>query len=173
MSRQYNVLNKHILNYASLHPVHIRGLVAISAKYTTRQAYNVTSHMHMPMHPLYQLFQRRWETRTESLWWSAIAHKTLENKRVVRSWAARRLRLAFVGALKKNGFDVTGRPIESSKTNIPSLFGTLQLTPNAGIMKASREQLEGEAHILIQYIIKQQRNGGSEGGQLLCFPRSK
>ena len=56
----------------------------------------------------------RWHKRTEPLWWSCASHFIFGgDKRTLRSWNARRGRMAFTKALEQKGFGPDGRRLRS------------------------------------------------------------
>lgn len=139
--------------------MNLKGATTISARYRNVKAYVQTAYqLQTPMHPLRERAQRRWDTRTDPLWWSAIAHKNVGMKRTPRSWAARRVRLAFTNALRRQGYARDGSPIEESGHQSP-LRGTLQLAADPGALKATTEQIETEADMVVQSIITAQSTG--------------
>ncbi|KAJ5787805.1 hypothetical protein N7457_002795 [Penicillium paradoxum] len=49
----------------------------------------------------------------ETLWWRVSVTQLQQSKRVIRSWAARRVRIAFEQALKQQGLDKLGKALVS------------------------------------------------------------
>jgi hypothetical protein len=111
--------------------------------------------------PLHNLYTRKWQERTDPLWWSVIAKWNLEtNKRVIRSWACRKLRIAFVESLKKRGFASDGSRIDGTGEE-PSLIGTAQLTPELCILKTKHEYLVQQTDEAVKLIIERQNGNGA------------
>ncbi|KAL5317348.1 hypothetical protein ACEPPN_014443 [Leptodophora sp. 'Broadleaf-Isolate-01'] len=107
--------------------------------------------------PLRDYFSQRWEDRKDPFWWSAIAHKFLESKRVVRSHAARKLRLAFTESLRKKGFAPDGNVLDGK--GVKPLTGTAQLTPLEAILKTRQSDLVLQTDVAVEHILKF-RDGG-------------
>jgi hypothetical protein len=101
------------------------------------------------------IYNRRWNTRTDSLWWSAIAYKAFASKRTVRSYATRKLRVAFVESLKKKGFAPDGARLPSAiaRFGTAPLFGTAQLTPDLPILETKMKDLVLETDKAVQRIL--------------------
>ncbi|KAG4428608.1 hypothetical protein IFR05_015910 [Cadophora sp. M221] len=112
--------------------------------------------------PLRDYFFQRWEARKDPFWWSAIAHKFLESKRVVRSHAARKLRLAFTESLRKKGFAPDGNALDG-KGGKP-LTGTAQLTPLEAILKTKQSDLVLQTDVAVEHILKFRDGGYNKKG---------
>ncbi|OCK88374.1 uncharacterized protein K441DRAFT_485391, partial [Cenococcum geophilum 1.58] len=121
-----------------------------------------------PAHPLYISTLRRSKTADRSgLWWTAAGTFAVGKKRVVRSWAARRLRNAFVEALASRGFDRDGkRIVESAKEDGKpmqaikrvderrNLTGTLRIQANPVILTVKFDAVKQEAGRLVDELVK-------------------
>lgn len=142
-----------------------------------------------PAHPLYIATLRRSKTADRSgLWWTAAGTFALGKKRVVRSWAARRLRNAFVEALASRGFDRDGKRIVESvkedrkrdgKANRTAqgsvmqdikrvdgrgnLTGTLRIQANPVILTVKFDAVKQEAGRLVDELVKIARKQGRKG----------
>ena len=89
-----------------------------------------------PAHPLYIATLRRSKTADRSgLWWTAAGTFAVGKKRVVRSWAARRLRNAFVEALANRGFDRDGKWIVESAKEDGKRDGKANRTAQGSVMQ--------------------------------------
>lgn len=156
MNKPYKIVNSNILPSPSLFPIRIPNAVGIKARYRNAKVYTQTAYsLQTPMNPLWPRAEKRWETRTDPLWWSAIAHKNIENHKTVRSWAARRLRIAFVESLKKRGWAADGTPMNTFRQQ-KSLYGTLQMSPEDGSIKVGFEQILKETDFIVAEIIRKQ-----------------
>ncbi|CAI7649996.1 unnamed protein product [Penicillium glandicola] len=63
-----------------------------------------------------------------TLWWRVSTSQLQQSKRVVRSWCARRVRIAVEQALKQQGFDKLGNPLVSeSPLQKKKLTGTMDI----------------------------------------------
>jgi hypothetical protein len=89
-----------------------------------------------------------------------MARKDFENKRVVRSWAARRVRQAFVESLRKEGYAQDGSRIEGR--GLP-LVGTVQFFPESTITKTKFKALVPQMDLVVREIIKRQSNQNRRG----------
>ncbi|KAF9698361.1 hypothetical protein EKO04_003838 [Ascochyta lentis] len=68
-----------------------------------------------PSHPLYTSQRRRQQQhKKEGLWWHATNGVDISKSGCVRTWARRRLRQAFVAALKQKGYDETGKLVDAT-----------------------------------------------------------
>lgn len=115
---------------------------------------------------------QRWNQRPDALWWSAIGTIKLAPKRVLRSWAARRLRVAFVESLRKCGYSENGVFLSESKKNgvyhQPSLKGTVQLfANNPSLLKMRNHDLMKHMDQTVHLLIEKLTETGSKN------PRSK
>ena len=112
--------------HASIHSVSTHLLtvcrVEISPKhkisYTTKQILNDRSHvLYLPTQKRFQAIQDgRYDERREGLKMGFIIN-TMQKKRVVRSWARRRIGQAVTEALRLRGFDRYGRKLVDSNTS--------------------------------------------------------
>ncbi|GIK06227.1 hypothetical protein Aspvir_001871 [Aspergillus viridinutans] len=88
-------------------------------------------------HPIRPKIQHLYANRDPStLWWRVNPQPLQSFKRVVRSWATRRVRLAFRQALAAQGFDVEGRRLVSE-------------TSGPGAMRSPKEGLQGSLEIAV------------------------
>ncbi|CZS98756.1 hypothetical protein WAI453_001854 [Rhynchosporium graminicola] len=127
----------------ALGPSKHRSWDAFYLKYKDDRVYTICANRWMEMtstnFPLKDYMAQRWENRKDPFWWSAIAYKSLEAKRVVRSHVARKLRLAFTESLKKKGYKPDGTTLDG-QGGMP-LTGTAQLTPLEAILKTKQSDL--------------------------------
>lgn len=85
--------------------------------------------------PIYPKIKHMTETRDKDcLWWSVGVLTMLDERRVVRSWCARRLRVAFRESLRRNGLDENGRRIreDATSTNTSTSSGGGSSTKGGG-----------------------------------------
>ncbi|CAD6502746.1 BgTH12-05336 [Blumeria graminis f. sp. triticale] len=102
----------------------------------------------------------RLSRRTEPLWWSAIATLPVSGKRVVRSWIARRIRIAFIESLNNRGYSADGSRIKAD--NEPPLIGTVQIfayQPALITMKTPelKEKVDRSVQLFIEKVNTQSR----------------
>lgn len=110
---------------------------------------------------------QRWNQRPEGLWWSAIGTSKLAPKRVLRSWAARRLRVAFVESLRKCGYSENGGYISVNKKmqecHQLSLKGTVQIfANNPSLIKMKDQDLMKQMDHHVQLLVKKLNESGSK-----------
>ncbi|KAL2069148.1 hypothetical protein VTL71DRAFT_15486 [Oculimacula yallundae] len=138
-----------------LNPTKQRPWNAFSIKYRDDRVYNICATRWIETtdtnYPLKAYFAQRWENRKEPFWWSAIAFKTLESKRVVRSYVARKLRIAFTESLKKKGYKPDGTTLDG-QGGMP-LTGTAQLTPLEAILKTKQGDLVLQTDAALQTLL--------------------
>ena len=134
---------------------------AFSIKYRDARVYSISAMRWLETNPsnfpLRKVFEQRWEERTDPFWWSAIAYKHLESKRVVRSYAARKLRMAFTESLKKKGFAPDGNALAGVEAG--PLTGTAQLTPNEVILKTRLSDLVVQTDAALEAVLKIREKG--------------
>lgn len=115
-------------------------------------------YMGSPTHPIAPKITHSWMTRDRnSLWWRVSVSHITQLKRVIRSWCARRARLAFEQALKDKGFDHLGTPLPSSALLPPqdALTGSLDLIVRPSLAKQSFKTVQQDAHSVLESILKQ------------------
>lgn len=90
----------------------------------------------------------RYDQRQEGLWLGFIGN-SLQKKRVVRSWARRRIDQAVIGALRMRGFDRNGRRLVDSDASTMTIYKS-NGSPISLTTKHAPEALVGtvEVHIL-------------------------
>lgn len=100
-----------------------------------------------PLHPIYPKISHMWAQRDRSiLWWRVNTQQLRPFKRVVRSWCARRARIAFQEALHTRGLDKLGRPISSEASNqTQGLKGSLEVILRPETRDLSFESLQQDA----------------------------
>ncbi|EEP77808.1 predicted protein [Uncinocarpus reesii 1704] len=122
-----------------------------------------------PIRPkVFDMYQNR---ERGILWWTVAAGHMVNMKRVVRSWCARRVRIAFRAALKESGYDSEGRkyilgacgngnPLSKEK----ALMGTLEVRMCTALLKAKPEALTEQIKLLIRAVEDNQvgRDNGQE-----------
>jgi hypothetical protein len=92
-----------------------------------------------------------------TLWWRISTSKIATTKRVVRSWCARRVRLAFEQALKQHGLDKLGKPLVSEFSESPSqkktLKGTLEIYIHHPCVTEDFESIQKGAKVVISELL--------------------
>ena len=114
-------------------------------------------------HVLHQSTLQKYNTRSKDcLWWFVSPH-TIREKRVVRSWAGRRLRCAIVEALRTQGLDDGGRVLADSSSRVVdglSLFplkGTLRVTALPPLVSEKYSVVQEQATEIVSQLISQLR----------------
>jgi hypothetical protein len=144
--------NTAILPYHNLVDLKLgkHGVVAFGCRFRNLHAYtaNACRLMEQNNSAVGRIFLQRWAERQDPLWWSCIAFiKGFDSKRTRRSWAARRLRTAFVESLKKQGYAANGTRLDGSGRK--PLFGTAQLSPHEPMFKTKIEDLVKQTDIAV------------------------
>jgi hypothetical protein len=154
-------VHNRVLSYTRLKPVNLQGVKAFKLRFNKDYTYTISAARALEYDdtPLHTMFDRRWKERKDSLWWSVIARWNFEKKRVVRSWACRRLRVAFVESLRKRGYASDGSRIDEAGRELP-LVGTAQLSPELSILKIKLEALVQQTDQAVKFIIDRQNGDG-------------
>ncbi|KAJ5542657.1 hypothetical protein N7461_008660 [Penicillium sp. DV-2018c] len=108
-----------------------------------------------PSHPIRPKILHLCEHRDpNTLWWRVSTSKITTNKRVVRSWCARRVRLAFELALKEHGLDKLGKPLVSeSPSQKDILKGTLEIYINPPCVTEDFESIQKGAKMVVSELL--------------------
>ena len=141
----------------------------VSGLNVCRASYSPTHHpmflaqkiLEDPEHVLYLPTKQKYNTRPrDTLWWNFSCNH-LKNKAVVRSWAARRMKKAFVEALYSMGFNEDGqvRVEEAQKVSKGSsgLKGTLQMKGQHGAVTTTTEDVRQQMRLLVQALIERRK----------------
>jgi hypothetical protein len=106
------------------------------------------------------------ETHPSTLWWRVNPQPLQLFKRVVRSWATRRVRLAFRQALAAQGFDVEGRRLVSEASGSAamrspkeSLQGSLEIAVLPQSVKMGYDTVRMEMDYLLRTLLRHLRDG--------------
>ncbi|EAW08854.1 uncharacterized protein ACLA_097960 [Aspergillus clavatus NRRL 1] len=108
----------------------------------------------------------------ETLWWRVSLQPLQSFKRVVRSWGARRARLAFRQALAARGFDPEGRRLvsqaqgsETEQQSLQGLKGSLEFIVRPQSVKdeyaAVRKEMDYLLHTLLTHLRAGERQAKS------------
>ncbi|GAE00229.1 conserved hypothetical protein [Paecilomyces variotii No. 5] len=102
----------------------------------------------------------------DTLWWR-VQTNSLDHKRVVRSWCARRVRNAFRKALRDRGYDGEGRRISQSTDAVepssqpePGLKGSVEIVVRPESIKEKFTEVLKESSSLVDTVVQlyNQRN---------------
>ncbi|KAJ6151276.1 hypothetical protein N7470_007870 [Penicillium chermesinum] len=111
-------------------------------------------YMSAPFHPIRPKITHMYQTRDKNtLWWRTSVTSLHSEKKVVRSWCARRARSAFRHALAKQGFDEFGRPLPDS--NQQEIFkGSMEVIVRMPLRDMPLANLLEEAEALLENIME-------------------
>lgn len=126
------------------------------AKYyqVPRPASATKSILDTPTHPLLIKYQDKVDQRDRNSLWQTITTYALNEKRVVRTKASRKLRLAFREALHEYRYDEKGKPLEEGEK--PPLIGSVEVVPFKSTALAKHEDLKKEMRRLVKHIERAQ-----------------
>ncbi|KAE8372256.1 hypothetical protein BDV26DRAFT_104827 [Aspergillus bertholletiae] len=120
-----------------------------------------------PINPIRFKIQHLYATRDRTtLWWRVSLQHLQQQRRVVRSWCARRVRLAFQRALKERGFDAEGRRIkpssdEPSEGKDGNLVGSIDILVRPQCIQENYATVQADMNSLVDSLI-QNRNKGDQ-----------
>lgn len=132
---------------------------AFTWRYSDVHAYTYTASAYLdkPNHPLYDFVKRRWGARQEPFWLSVITKKHGHRSRCVRSWLARRLRLAVIASLEKNGYSKDGVLLDGIEKK-KELFGTAQFVAESPMIKMSQERVQAQTDQAVEQMLRSIRS---------------
>ncbi|OJJ43092.1 hypothetical protein ASPZODRAFT_136636 [Penicilliopsis zonata CBS 506.65] len=110
--------------------------------------------------PLRPKLQHLYDNRDpNTLWWRLATRPILDRKRVVRSWCSRRIRIAFIRALKNQGYDRDGRkiadfPQKGDPRGKPGIVGSATLLVFPEIQKESMAHVQQDVSRAVAAMIK-------------------
>ena len=110
-----------------------------------------------PIHPIRPKIVHMLAHRDRTtLWWRVSVNKLLSHKRVVRSWCARRVRIAFEEALKQQGLDKLGKRVSDSATLPRDFIGSMEVNIESPCVAQSFEDLQKGANKVISELMAHQ-----------------
>ncbi|CAG8976466.1 hypothetical protein HYALB_00008056 [Hymenoscyphus albidus] len=118
--------------------------------------------------------ERRYNTRSELFWWTCITKKeTLTSKKTLRSWIARRTRMAFVESLRKRGYDSDGTRLDPTDGG-KALYGTAQLLVREPCIFMKTEDVRKETDLALEIIFQRMKKleGKQKDGQVAKAPKA-
>lgn len=109
-----------------------------------------------PVHPIRPKISHICANRDpNTLWWRVSVSPLGDFKRVVRSWSARRGRMAFRQALKNQGYDELGKPLPDSPISREYPFtGSMELSMRPSSLNKPLEVIQKETDRLLAHILK-------------------
>lgn len=148
----------------SLRQINIPGVNTLMVKWAPHHAMALNSRiLGTSYHPLHDQMKRRWESRTDPLWWnSLVSTKAGGNKKVVRGWLNNRARVAFTNALKSKGYAKNGARLvrDSGEGAKGDLIGSAQLLVLPQLLHTSWEDLCKQTDLIVAAIEEKQRQNG-------------
>jgi hypothetical protein len=133
----------------------IRSVTAFTAYWTPRHRLPIHSKNTLDKFtPLREAYKRRWEVRSDPLWWSSLVSLKTHSKRCVRVWLSRRVRVSLKNALVRHGFNSDGTPLAPGGT---TLSGSLDLLVLPSCLTTSWKDLEIQTDTLIDQVLLEKR----------------
>jgi len=135
---------------------------AYAIKFYPRHSFTFTANsvLENELNPLYKHVLKRWETRTDPLWYSFLCLKDAGEKKVVKVHLQRRVKAAFLKSLDKYGFARDGtwmkRPDNTPSVNPypgKDLYGTAQFLINAKCLKTKFVDLQAQMDKSIEHML--------------------
>ncbi|KAJ5919242.1 hypothetical protein N7466_010185 [Penicillium verhagenii] len=125
-----------------------------------------------PTHPIRPKIDHMWATRdTNTLWWRVSVAPIGHLRRVVRSWCARRTRIAFEQALSNQGYNNLGIPLQDSSTpQKHNLTGSLELVLRPSCVNLDFKVVQKDADSLLRNILKQRSMHFEHTAQKIAKP---
>ncbi|KAJ5699056.1 hypothetical protein N7462_001061 [Penicillium macrosclerotiorum] len=110
-----------------------------------------------PVHPIHPKIAYMYEHRDKNtLWWRVSVAQLIQYKRVVRSWCARRVRIAVKQALQRHGYDQLGSPLSTSPlAGQATLTGSLEVIIRQKVVTQNFETVQNDANDLLTDILAQ------------------
>jgi hypothetical protein len=147
----------------SLRQINIPGVDSLNVKWAPHHAMALNSRiLSTPSHPLHEQAKRRWESRTDPLWWNClVSTKAGGNKKVVRGWLNNRAKAAFTNALKSKGYARNGARLvkDSGEDAKGDLVGSAQFLVLPRLLHTSWKGLCKQTDLIVAAIEEKQRQG--------------
>ncbi|KAI9641814.1 Chitin synthase, class 5 [Ciborinia camelliae] len=125
--------------------------------YTAQQAPAISK----THHPEHYHIQHLLTNKTSPLWVSIFCAKLNGgNKKVIRTYMVRRVRTAVIEALKKHGYDLSGRRIPAGvgKDNKDEeIFGTMLISTKEAAMTAKMDDIQEQAELAVSAMMRMSR----------------
>ncbi|MCJ1374134.1 hypothetical protein MMC20_005366 [Loxospora ochrophaea] len=117
---------------------------------TTRPGYAATPIFSDPLNVLYAATEARYESYDPETLWLAVTCNTMNDKAVVRRWCSRRLKAAFLDALRSRGFDREGRPLAAKDKRKGGLKGLIVLSGVKPLKFASGSEVKKQTEAIVK-----------------------
>ncbi|KAJ5456467.1 hypothetical protein N7530_011741 [Penicillium desertorum] len=112
-------------------------------------------YLNSPTHPLRpKIVDLCGHRERNTLWWRVSVTQLQQSKRVVRSWCARRVRIAVEQALRQQGLEKLGKPLVSeSPSRSKKLSGTMDIYIQPPCVTQDFEVVQKDVHHLISLLL--------------------
>jgi len=124
-----------------------------------------------PFHPIRPKVAHMYDTRDQNtLWWRVAIYPLQQYRRVVRSWSARRTRLAFEQALEARGFDREGRRVMDNardtgkKKTSGNLTGSFEILVREATIKEQYPTIQKEMSLALDALLRAKRQQNRASG---------
>ncbi|CAG8950242.1 hypothetical protein HYFRA_00008480 [Hymenoscyphus fraxineus] len=159
-----------------LQSVGAKKIVAMSAFYSPYYVFALSSNRYTSEADTLakEWAERQFNTRSEPFWWTCITKKeALTSKRTLRSWIARRTRMAFVESLRKRGYGSDGTRLDPTDGG-KALYGTAQFLVREPCLLMKTEDLRKETDLALETIFQRMKKleGKQKHGQGANVPNA-
>ncbi|KGO47764.1 hypothetical protein PEX1_101470 [Penicillium expansum] len=115
-------------------------------------------YLNSPTHPIRpKIVDLCGHRERNTLWWRVSVANIQQSKRAVRSWCARRVRIAIEQALRQQGLDKLGKPLVSeSPSQSKKLAGTMEIYVQPPCIAQDFETVQKDAHHLISLLLNRE-----------------
>jgi hypothetical protein len=146
----------------TLKQLNIPGVECLQVKWAPHYAYalNTIRALETPHHPKHEQSKRRWQTRTDPLWWNClVSTKVGGSRKIVRGWLNNRARVAITEALKRKGYARNGARLveESQNRMVGDLVGSAHFLVNPQMLHTSWPSLQEQADRIVTAIENEQK----------------
>jgi hypothetical protein len=136
--------------------INVPGVNCLFVRWAPRHTKSMNAYiLDAPLHPKYEQSKRRWESRTDPLWWTCLtSRKSGGNKSAVRNWLSNRARVAITIALKSKGYAKNGARLlkESGNSAKGDLIGSLHFLVLPAMLHTSWEDVCKQAELIVATI---------------------
>ena len=119
-------------------------------------------------HVLHQRMQERADARDRNALWLTVIASTMKAKSVVRSRAARRLKVAFRMSLNEQGFSHDGKPLTGNRRG---LSGSVELYPLAPAVTAEFQEIKSQTDLMVRNVMKALRLKNPSSQRMMPYKR--
>jgi hypothetical protein len=130
---------------------------AFLLKYAPHHAYTFTSSIILkdPTRAFHDYHKANWAARTDPLWicFNCANFSTtagIKIGRTVKSWLARRLRIAYAASMAKNGYETDGRTLDGTKKDIS---GTVMFMGMGPMVSMKQDEVQTQMDKAVHQVI--------------------